>query len=97
MIITAIFIIHHLIEFLKPHGNTKKWVLQKGKVVLDKGGIFFFFLFYVHSVSHSCEASHAPRGTEREHNSNCTSKLSVHLNYLLPEKDKDTDLQTEDE
>lgn len=38
---------------------------------------------------------HAPKGIAREYNSNCRSKPFIYLNSVLPEKDKDADLQRE--
>lgn len=49
--------------------------------------------FGVQSDSHCCKDFQAPKGIASECQSNCRSKLSMHLNSLFPEKDKDTKLQ----
>lgn len=55
----------------------------------------FTRVFSVQAVSDCCEVSHGPKGMAEEHKSNCRSKLSMHLNSLFPEKDKDTELRAE--
>lgn len=49
--------------------------------------------FGVQSDPHCCKDFQAPKGIASECQSNCRSKLSMHLNSLFPEKDKDTKLQ----
>lgn len=56
--------------------------MKKSKAILDKG-----------FLNISVKPLMPPK--VREHKSNCRSKLSMHLNSLFPEKDKDTDLRIE--
>ncbi len=83
-------LVHNPILFSDHTGKPGIGDLKKSESILDKG----FLNISVFILSHTAVKPLMPPKV-REHRSNCRSKLSMHLNSLFPEKDKDTDLRTE--